>query len=70
MERKECVIVLGEGEADKPLLIDEKETEFMGVRPYLFWREGVRLCSWPKVSHELSAKEILAIFRNVFVMVG
>ena len=42
----------------------------MGVRPYLIYKENDRLCSWPKVSHELSGKDILGIFRNVFVMVG
>ena len=62
------VVLMGEGEADKPLMFEEKETEFMGVKPYLLLQEAGRLVCYPKVSHELSLEEVLTIFRNIFVI--
>ena len=61
------VVAVGEGEADKPLLLDGQETPFTGVRPYLLMGAGEGKTSVMPGGHSLSLVQAVELFRSVFV---
>ena len=68
VENDDFVVVLAEGEADKRLRVGEEEQlQLFALQPYLLRGKGQKVEIVPS-DVTLSLKEVVEVFRNVFVL--